>query len=107
MRRETLWSEAVEREAGLRRYREGEAATSRAEVERMQKLLLRALADLTDRQREMLTLYYFENQTMPQIARMTGLNKATVCRHIQKGRKELERLLRYAWGGAADDRLFR
>ena len=107
MNRKTLWSEAAENAAGIRLYREGEAGTSQREIERMRRLMRRALSDLSARQREMITLYYFDNRTMPEIARMTGLNKSTVCRHIHKGRRELERLLRYAWGGAAEERMFR
>lgn len=51
--------------------------------------------DLTDRQREFLLCYYFENQTMPQIAAQYGLNKSTVCRVLARGRERIRRGIKY------------
>lgn len=52
--------------------------------------------ELTERQRQCVELYYFQGMTMERTARELGLNKATVCRHLQKARGRVQRVLGYA-----------
>ena len=51
--------------------------------------------ELTERQRQTLTAYYFHQQTIPQIARERGVNKSTVCRTLRRAEERLRRYLRY------------
>lgn len=51
--------------------------------------------ELTARQLECVKLYYFENMTEAQAAKLLGVSKPTVCRHLQKARKRLERVITY------------
>ena len=51
--------------------------------------------ELTPRQRQMLTLYFDENKTMPQIAAELGVNCSTVSRTIRRARQRLHRCLQY------------
>ena len=51
--------------------------------------------ELTQLQRQTLTAYYFQRQTIPQIAADRGVNKSTVCRTLRRAEEELRRYLRY------------
>lgn len=46
-------------------------------------------------QREVLTAYYFQEQTMQQIADDRGVNKSTICRTLHRAEEKLRRFLRY------------
>lgn len=50
---------------------------------------------LTDRQREMLDLYYEQGMTMGQIALKLRVNRSTVSRTIQRAKERLYDCLRY------------
>lgn len=51
--------------------------------------------ELTARQHQMITMYYLQGISMPEIARELGVNISTVSRTIQRGRVRLKRCLRY------------
>lgn len=51
--------------------------------------------ELTDLQREIITAYYFQEMTIPQIARMRGVNKSTISRTLKRAEQKLQRYLRY------------
>ena len=51
--------------------------------------------ELTERQREMVSLYYDQGMTMPQIAERLGVNRSTVSRTLRRARDRLYRFLRY------------
>ncbi len=74
---------------GLMRYSESGGVTG--------KLVRAALnEDLTPRQSQMVRLYYIEQNTMPEIARLLGVNISTVSRTLAAARVKLKRSLRYA-----------
>ena len=52
-------------------------------------------AELTPRQKQTLTAYYFQQQTIPEIAREQGVNKSTVCRTLHRAEAKIRRCLRY------------
>ena len=52
-------------------------------------------AELTPRQRDTLTAYYFRQLTIPQIAQEQGVNKSTVSRTLHRAEARLQRCLRY------------
>ena len=63
---------------------------------RLKRNLVRALRnDITPRQRQYMILYYGKCMNIPQIAREMGVNKSTVSRTLERGRKRLYRCLRY------------
>lgn len=75
-------------------YRHG--STNRAERERMKQILVRAIRhELTDRQRECVTRYYLEGMKMKDIARVMGLSRSTVTRHIQSAIRKLRKVASY------------
>ena len=51
--------------------------------------------ELTDLQREVLVAYYFQEITIPQIARDRGVNKSTVSRTLHRAEEKLRRYLKY------------
>ena len=62
----------------------------------LRKNLRRAVREeLTDRQAQMLALYYVEGQSMCEIADALAVNVSTVSRTIRRGRERLQRCLRY------------
>ena len=71
-------------------------STNRLERERMKKILLRAIRhELTDRQRDCLTMYYLEGIKMKDIAVMLNLSKSTVSRHIGSATRKLRKIASY------------
>ena len=69
---------------------------NRPELERMKRILGRAIRrELTDRQRECLSLYYLEGMRMKDIAREMSLSSSTVSRHISAATKKLRRIAAY------------
>ena len=51
--------------------------------------------ELTELQRYTILAYYFENKTLPQIARERNVNKSTVCRTLKRAETKLRRFLQY------------
>ena len=51
--------------------------------------------ELTPLQREALLAYYFQEQTITQIAEARGVNKSTVCRTLHRAEEKLRRYLKY------------
>ena len=51
--------------------------------------------ELSEKQRETLIAYYFQNKTMEQIAKERGVNRSTVCRTLHRAEARVRRCLRY------------
>lgn len=67
------------------------------QLERMRRNLRRVrAAELTERQAEMVHLYYDLGMNMPQIARELGITKSSVSRTLARGRERLKRYLQYS-----------
>ncbi len=72
-------------------------------IEKMRKALETAIeAELTDRQRLMVTEFYFNGKNVTQIAKEYNLSKSTVSRHITRSKERLKSALKYGvyslWG---------
>ena len=66
------------------------------ELGRLRRNLLRALSEeVTERQRQVLFMYYEENMKMREIAEALGVERSTVSRTIKRGEVRLRRCLRY------------
>lgn len=69
------------------------------DISRLKRNLTRALReDVTERQRQMLTLYYAQGLNMRQIGELLGVDRSSVSRTIQRGERRLRRCLRYGAG---------
>lgn len=51
--------------------------------------------ELTELQRYTLIAYYFQEMSVPEIARDRGVNKSTVWRTLHRAEEKLRRFLRY------------
>ena len=51
--------------------------------------------ELTDRQRELIQLYYLENMNMTEIAQRLEISPSTVSRTLKRGRGRLRKYLKY------------
>jgi len=51
--------------------------------------------ELTPLQRHALIAYYFQDQTISQIAEERGVNKSTISRTLHRAEQKLRRYLRY------------
>ena len=75
-------------------YQQG--SSNRMERERMKRILVRAIRrELTDRQRDCITMYYLEGMKMKDIATMMHLSRSTVTRHIQSATRKLRKVASY------------
>ena len=51
--------------------------------------------ELTELQRSVLVAYYFQELSIPQIARERGVNKSTIARTLHRAEDKLRRFLKY------------
>lgn len=51
--------------------------------------------ELTERQREMVYMYYFQGMSMPDIAVTLGVSPSSVSRTIKRGRGRIRKYLKY------------
>ena len=52
-------------------------------------------AELTPLQRQTVIAYYFQEQTIPEIARERGVHKSTVSRTLRRAEEKIRLCLRY------------
>ena len=65
-------------------------------INKMKRILGQAIQnELTDKQKKCLTLYYYNQMKMKDIAKELGLNISTVSRHISTATKKLKRIAQY------------
>lgn len=73
-----------------------QGSSNRSERERMKQILVRAIRhELTDRQRDCVTMYYLEGMKMKDIAQTMHLSRSTVTRHIQSATRKLRKVASY------------
>ena len=51
--------------------------------------------ELSERQRQMIGLYYFRRMNVPEIAEMLGVNRSTVSRTLSRGRRNILEKMKY------------
>ena len=62
------------------------------QLQRVQRVIR---AELTELQRQTLMAYYFQEQTIPEIAAERGVHKSTVSRTLRRAEDRLRRYLKY------------
>lgn len=70
----------------------GPRLPKQVQMQRVQRVLKE---ELTPLQRETLLAYYYQQQTIPQIAAQRGVSKSTVSRTLRRAEEKLRRYLRY------------
>lgn len=75
----------------------GDTAESNGVQHKLMLKVMRSVVEneLSERQRQMITLYYFQKVNIPEIARMLGVNRSTVSRTISRGRRNIMEKLKY------------
>ena len=71
---------------------QGPRLPKQVQLQRVQRVIRE---ELTDLQRQTLIAYYFQEQTIPEIAAQRGVNKSTVSRTLRRAESKLRRYLRY------------
>lgn len=51
--------------------------------------------ELTQKQREVMLAYYFQDKSIPEIAAERGIHKSSVCRCLRRAEKKVRLCLRY------------
>ena len=73
-------------------YRQRQGATNNDYRKKLRDATAEVLENgLTQRQHELLTLYYFGGVSIPRLAERFGLNKSTVSRHISGAKKRIKK----------------
>ena len=73
-----------------------EESTNLGNLQAAKAVLRSALAqELTPRQLECVSLYFYEGLTEEEVGRRLGVSKSTVCRHLQKAKLRLGRAVGY------------
>lgn len=76
----------------LQAYQDARSGSNAGQYKRLQKETLRVInTRLTTRQRELLTRYYLDGENIPQLAKLYGLNKSTVSRHIAYAKRKIKK----------------
>lgn len=84
--------------AALRQWLTADSDAPDLEYDRMKRTVAMAIREeITPKQQEYLTMYYFEKLTMDEIAKVCGVNKATVCRTIHRAEARIAKVMRYAF----------
>lgn len=87
----------IMRAADLQVFLRKAAATNDDQIRRLKKNLSIAIEqDLTSRQRQILSMYYFDEKSMGKIGHELGVNKSTVSRTVGRAVQRLYKALKYS-----------
>lgn len=88
----------IMRVADLQMFLRETAATNDNQIRRLKKNMAIAIEqDLTNRQRQMLLMYYFDGKSMGEIGHELSVDKSTVSRTIGRAVRRLYRALKYSF----------
>jgi len=78
----------------------GENGTDNSQKHRLMIKIVRDIVEneLTERQRQMIGLYYYKRMNVTEIAEMLGVNRSTVSRTISRGRRNILVRMKYFVG---------
>ena len=71
---------------------EGPRLSPATQMQRIRRVIER---ELTQKQREVIIAYYFQDKSIPQIAAERGIHKSSVCRCLQRAEKRVRMYLKY------------
>ena len=85
--------------AGFLKYEENIQSTNEVEHRKLLKIMSKIISsELTDKQKECLVMYYYENLNICQIAHELNIDKSTASRHVSRAKFKIKRLLSYYMG---------
>lgn len=77
-------------------YNGVEESSNSTQMEVIKRILNHVIAEeLTSKQKEALTLYYYKHMSQKEISEITGTHKSVVSRHIRKAKTRIEKILKY------------
>ena len=71
---------------------EGPRLPPQTQLQRLRRVIEQ---ELTQKQREVLLAYYFQDKNIPQIAAERGIHKSSVSRCLSRAEKRVRRCLKY------------
>ena len=71
---------------------EGPRLSPSTQMQRIRRVIER---ELTQKQREIILAYYFQDKSIPDIAAERGIHKSSVCRCLQRAEKKVRLCLKY------------
>lgn len=71
---------------------EGPRISQKVQLQRLRRVIDQ---ELTEKQRQVLIAYYFQEKSIGEIARERGVYKSTVCRTLHRAEDRIRRFLRY------------
>ncbi|MBQ7099741.1 MAG: sigma-70 family RNA polymerase sigma factor [Oscillospiraceae bacterium] len=71
---------------------EGPRLSPATQMQRIRRVIER---ELTQKQREVILAYYFQDKSIPEIAAERGIHKSSVCRCLQRAEKRVRHCLKY------------
>lgn len=76
---------------------EGDGECGNGEKRRLMLKIMRSVVEneLSARQRQTVSLYYFSGMNIPEIAAELGVNRSTVSRTISRGRRNIMEKMKY------------
>ena len=74
------------------------SGTNEKQVRYLKNQLKKAMdTELTEKQRDILTEFYFEGKSVTEISDELGVNKSTVSRHLKRSKEKLRTVLSYGF----------
>lgn len=71
---------------------EGPRLSPATQMQRIRRVIEQ---ELTQKQREIILAYYFQDKSIPEIAAERGIHKSSVCRCLQRAEKRVRHCLKY------------
>lgn len=71
---------------------EGPRLSPATQMQRIRRVIEQ---ELTQKQREIILAYYFQDKSIPDIAAERGIHKSSVCRCLQRAEKRVRHCLKY------------
>jgi RNA polymerase sigma factor (sigma-70 family) len=71
---------------------EGPRLSPATQMQRIRRVIAE---ELTQKQREIILAYYFQDKSIPEIAAERGIHKSSVCRCLQRAEKRVRHCLKY------------
>ena len=71
---------------------EGPRLPPKVQMQRIRRVIE---MELTQKQREVMLAYYFQDMTIPQIAAQRGVQKSSISRCLKRAENRVRRCLRY------------
>lgn len=79
----------------LKRWQQGDDDNTER-IERLKRNLPKAVAELSDYQKNLVMLHYYNEMKQKQIAEMMGVNKSTISRGLKHARQKLQKYLQFS-----------